>query len=185
VPRISFLFRAYPPHYELGSLLCCRDAAEMVTAAHSGAFRNTFLMWKSSLKSWLTQSLNVNSHDAVLDLFLFYIELYLIFKYYVEFTFAIQGFLSFEKKTRTFGIQHGDICPSYSVFWRVTFIAGLHEECSELFALAPIAFILLFTCHYTHIKSAWCVDIWDCFIITNILVFFTEKEAICNAVLLF
>ncbi len=47
-----------------------------------------------------------------------------------------------------------------------------------MFALAPIAFILLFPCHYTHTWLVLWVEIWNLFKITIILVrVFTEKEA--------
>lgn len=72
----------------------------MKAAAHWGVFRDTFVMWKSSLKTWLTQSSNLNSHDAVLDLFNFCIVLYVRFRYFLEFTFADLGFLLLAKKMR-------------------------------------------------------------------------------------
>lgn len=128
-------------------------------------------MWKSSLKTWLIQSSNLNSHDAVLDLFNFCIVLYVRFRYFLEFTFAILGFLLLAKKILE--NQWGEMCHRYSVFWR-----GIFTTCSEAFALAPIAFILLFPRHYTHIWLVLWVEIWNLFITTIILVrVFTEKEA--------
>lgn len=91
----------------------------MNAAAHWGAFRDTSLMWKSSLKTWLTQRSNLNSHDAVLDLFNFCIVLYVRFRYFLEFTFAIPGFLLLAKKMRQFLETNGEkMIHRYSVFWR-------------------------------------------------------------------
>ncbi len=129
--RISLSVRSFPPHCELGGILRCRsaektwwDGAEMKAAAHWGAFRDTFLMWKSSLKTWLIQSSNLNSHDAVLDLFNFCIVLYVRFRYFLEFTFAILGFLLLAKKIRELLETNGEKC--VAVFWRGIFTAGLH-----------------------------------------------------------
>lgn len=81
----------------------------MKAAAHWGAFSDTFLIWKSSLKTWLIQSSNLNSHDAVLDLFNFCIVLYVRFRYFLEFTFAILGFLLLAKIRELFGNQWGEM----------------------------------------------------------------------------
>lgn len=102
--RVSLSVRSHPPHYVLGGALFRQNpdgtTGEMKASAHWGAFWDTFLKWKSSLKTWLTQSSNLNSHDAVLDLFNFCIVLYVRFRYFLEFTFAILGFLLLDLKTR-------------------------------------------------------------------------------------
>lgn len=75
---------------------------------HTGElFRETFLMWKSSLKTWLTQSSNLNSHGAVLDLFDFCNVLYVGFRYFLEFTFADLGFLLLAKTVRELSVLKG------------------------------------------------------------------------------
>lgn len=95
--RVTLSARSVPPHYKLGGVVAAVlrkirwDTTETKAAAHQGAFRDTFLMRKSSLKTWLTQSSNLNSHVAVLDLFNFCIVLYVRFRYFLEFTFAVLG----------------------------------------------------------------------------------------------
>lgn len=133
---------------------------------HTGElFETHFWIWKSSLKTWLIQSSNLNSHDAVVDLFNFCIVLYVRFRYFLEFTFANLGFLLLEKMWELLENQWGEMCHIYTVFWRGIFTAGLGVF--ELFALAPIAFtsILLFPCHYTHIWLVLWVEIWNLFLL--------------------
>lgn len=109
----------------------------MKAAAHRGAFRDTFLMSEVFLEKkkkpdWY-KAQNLNSHDAVLDLFNFCIVLYVRFRYFLEFTFAILGFLLLaktilkkknknngEKRVTVFlkgGYFHGWI--TLGVFWGV------------------------------------------------------------------
>lgn len=97
----------------------------MKAAAHWGAFWDTFLVWKSSLKTWLIQSSNLNSHDAVVDLFNFCIVLYVRFRYFLDFTFANLGFLLLEKVWELLENQWGEMCHIYTVFWRGIFTAGI------------------------------------------------------------
>lgn len=108
----------------------------MKAAAHRGTFWDTFLLWKSSLKTWLTPSSNRNGCVAVLDLFNFFcIVLYVRFRYFLEFTFAILGSVLLEiKKTRALlETNGGETCRRYSVFFCFVFFlegdiftAGLH-----------------------------------------------------------
>lgn len=99
---------------------------------HTGElFETNFWCRKSSLKTWLIQSSNLNSHDAVLDLFNFCIVLYVRFRYFVEFTFAILGSLLLAKKFRELLETNGekrvtDVLKGYlhswitlEVFWGV------------------------------------------------------------------
>lgn len=83
----------FPPKNPTGRR---RDEKLQHTGEH---FETRFWCRKSSLKkTWLIQSSNLNSHDAVLDLFNFCIVLYVRFRYFLEFTFAILGFLLLVKK---------------------------------------------------------------------------------------
>lgn len=92
---------------------------------HTGElFETRFWCRKSSLKTWLIQSSNLNSHDAVLDLFNFCIVLYVRFRYFLEFTFAILGFLLLAKKIRELLETNGEKC--VTEFGRGIFTAGFH-----------------------------------------------------------
>lgn len=84
---------------------------------HTGElFETYFWCRKSSLKTWLIQSSNLNSHDAVLDLFNFCIVLYVRLRYFLEFTFAILGSVLLAKKLRELLETNGEKC--VTVFWR-------------------------------------------------------------------
>lgn len=112
-------------------------------------------MWKSSLKTWLIQSSNLNSWDAVLDLFNVCIVLYVRFRYFLEFTFAILGFVLLAERIREPMGRH--VSQIFSV------LKGyLHRWITlGVFALAPIAFKLLLPCHYTHIRLVLWVKLWN------------------------
>lgn len=110
--RVSLSVRSYSPPLRIRRRVPLNtrwDTAETKAAAHWGAFWDTFLTWKSSLKTWLTQSSNLSSHDAVLDLFNFCIVLYVRFRYFLEFTFCNPRllFLLEKEDERTFGNKRG------------------------------------------------------------------------------
>lgn len=98
--RISPSVRLFPPHCELGGILSCRSCWEE-SRSTLGNFSRHIADMEVFLENLTDiQSSNLNSHDAVLDLFNFCIVLYVRFRYFLEVTFAILGFFLLAKKIR-------------------------------------------------------------------------------------
>lgn len=98
--RISPSVRLFPPHCELGGILSCRSCWEE-SRSTLGNFSRHIADVEVFLENLTDiQSSNLNSHDAVLDLFNFCIVLYVRFRYFLEVTFAILGFFLLAKKIR-------------------------------------------------------------------------------------
>ena len=133
----------------------------MKAAAHWGAFRDAFLMSEVFLeKTWLIQSSNFNSHDAVLDLFNFCIVLYVRFRYFLEFTFAILGFLLLAKKIRellekTNGEKKKNSCQcsegwiTLGVFW------GVCTCSNSIYTTTPMP---LYSCLVSPVRWSFGID---------------------------
>lgn len=128
----------------------------------------TFLLWKSSLKTWLTQSSNLKTAVSLsLDLFNFLYCTVCKIQIFSRIYFCNPRLCFVRKKKMKELLEtNGEKCAEdiQCFFWRGIFAAGLQWECSELFALAPIAFILLFPCHCTHIWFVLWVEFWNSFI---------------------